>query len=189
MEFSGTQAVVMLDDFCVPGDILRAKGKYILDQGVDGVLYHKDIYDVPVQVPCKIYEHIDKKELPKEWKPHLTSPAEVLKLVDSEQEEGLKFDEGKLLFSLVPPEVIKLLTHVLTFGAKKYKPDNWKNVEPFQERYQNAMMRHENARLQGEIFDPETGILTIGHELTNLVFLAWKQIEEHGYTKDEKEND
>ena len=39
--------------------------------------------------------------------------------------EGLKHDQGKLRFDLIPPEALIELAKVLTYGASKYNDRNW----------------------------------------------------------------
>jgi deoxycytidylate deaminase len=62
------------------------------------------------------------------------------------------------------------LAKVLTFGARKYKPGNWKECSDTG-RYLAAAHRHTNAMLQGEYEDPETGLPHSAHLLCNLMFL------------------
>lgn len=55
--------------------------------------------------------------------------------------EGLKFDEGKPKFELIPPEFMFALATILTFGAKKYEERNWEKGMKWS-RVFGAMMRH-----------------------------------------------
>lgn len=87
--------------------------------------------------------------------------------------EGMKFDDGKLLYSLIPPETLKALAEVLTFGAKKYDKNNWQLVENGEERYLDALFRHLEAYRVGEAIDPESGLPHLAHVLTNAAFLHW----------------
>ena len=41
---------------------------------------------------------------------------------------GRKFDGGKPQYGLLPPLALEETVKVLTFGAQKYEPDNWKHV-------------------------------------------------------------
>ena len=85
-------------------------------------------------------------------------------------EEFMKFDTDKIRYDLVPPKAIKQLAEVLTFGAKKYKPNNWRNNTDLS-RYEGALLRHFEAYRMGEMLDEETGMPHLAHALTNLVFL------------------
>ena len=53
---------------------------------------------------------------------------EVVKASQNATTGGRKFDGGKLQYGLVPPLALKEMVKVLTFGAEKYEPDNWKFV-------------------------------------------------------------
>ena len=87
--------------------------------------------------------------------------------------EGMKFDTGKLRYSLIPPETTTALAEVLTFGAAKYAPNNWQLVENGQERYLDALYRHLEAYRSGEYLDPESGLPHLNHVLCNAAFLQY----------------
>tara|TARA_R110000851_G_C13101976_1_gene568683 strand:- start:6367 stop:7092 length:726 start_codon:yes stop_codon:yes gene_type:complete len=63
------------------------------------------------------------------------------------------------------------LAKVLTFGASKYKPNNWKACSDTG-RYLAAAHRHLNAVIKGEQLDPETGLHHLDHVMCNLMFLS-----------------
>jgi hypothetical protein len=71
---------------------------------------------------------------------------------------GVKFDEGKDPWHLVPLAAVREVVRVLAFGAKKYAPGDWKNVDNPIDRYFDALVRHVVAWRCGEKEDPETGI-------------------------------
>ena len=52
----------------------------------------------------------------------------------------MKFDKGKPRYSLIPTEATKALAEVLTYGAKKYKDNNWQ--QGTSDRYTDALYRH-----------------------------------------------
>lgn len=85
-------------------------------------------------------------------------------------EEFLKFDGDKLRYDLIPPSALEGLAAVLTFGARKYKPNNWKNCEE-PERYLAAAMRHMEAFRRGEELDKDSGLPHLSHALTNIAFM------------------
>jgi hypothetical protein len=92
---------------------------------------------------------------------------------------GIKFDDKKLRYDLLPVEPIEDLVKVLTYGANKYRPDNWKKVEPYNDRYYAAAMRHLQAWRRGEMQDKESGLPHLAHALCCIVFLLWKDKYEH----------
>jgi hypothetical protein len=82
---------------------------------------------------------------------------------------GMKFDDGKLRYDLTPAIAIEGIATVLTYGAKKYKPNNWRSVDP--QRYVGAFERHWQAYICGELIDSESGLPHLAHCMTNLAFL------------------
>lgn len=87
---------------------------------------------------------------------------------------GLKFDGDKPRASLLidgMPRALARVADVLTFGAAKYKAHSWKQVENGQERYNDAKVRHQLKRAEGEVFDSESGIEHLAHEACNALFL------------------
>ena len=85
-------------------------------------------------------------------------------------EQFMKFDTSKLRYDLIPTSTIKALAQVLTYGAKKYKPNNWQNVDDL-DRYVAALFRHIEAWRDGEKLDKESGLPHLAHALTNVAFL------------------
>lgn len=92
----------------------------------------------------------------------------------SERGAGLKDDSGKqqprLLHEGVPLALAEVV-RTLTFGAKKYAPHSWKEVENALERYQDASYRHDAKRCAGELIDPETNIRHRAHHIINELFM------------------
>ena len=84
---------------------------------------------------------------------------------------GRKFDGGKLQYGLLPPEALKATVEILTFGAQKYEPGNWKKVPDAKRRYFDAMMRHLWAWHSGEQNDDESGKNHLAHAMCCLMFL------------------
>lgn len=76
---------------------------------------------------------------------------------EEKRNSGIKHDEGKPRYDLLPFDALEEIVHVLTFGSTKYAPDNWRHVKPLRRRYVSAMLRHVADRVMGERLDPETG--------------------------------
>jgi hypothetical protein len=87
--------------------------------------------------------------------------------------KGVKYDGGKPEMRLLPFRALDEVSKVLTYGAKKYRPDNWKYVDNAVERYESAMLRHISAYMQGEESDPESGLSHLGHAACCILFLIW----------------
>jgi hypothetical protein len=84
---------------------------------------------------------------------------------------GKKFDDDKLRWDLLPLKPIEDVVKVLTFGAKKYGPENWRKVEDGVDRYYAACMRHIVAHKMGEKNDPESNLSHLAHAICNLIFM------------------
>lgn len=88
-------------------------------------------------------------------------------------EGGKKFDGDKLRWDLIDYAQIKKLASILSFGSKKYQPNNWQKLPEFNDRYFAALMRHITAWRSGELKDSESGVSHLDHAFTNLFFLMW----------------
>jgi len=65
------------------------------------------------------------------------------------------------------------MAEVLAYGAKKYARNNWR--KPIKDVCQivDSLLRHIAALMSGEIKDPESGLLHIGHIMCNIMFLTY----------------
>ena len=83
---------------------------------------------------------------------------------------GIKHDQGKLKWHLLPMQYLQGVVRVLMFGAKKYDEHNWRKGMPWSQPH-NAAIRHLAAFMTGEDIDPETGESHIDHAICCLIFL------------------
>lgn len=103
-------------------------------------------------------------------------------------EQGRKYDSGKLRYDLVPVMALEEVTRVITLGAEKYDPENWKNVPEGRRRYTAAAFRHIEAWRKGETTD-EIGTHHIANAISNLMFIlekelrGWEDVEEQAEKK------
>ena len=97
--------------------------------------------------------------------------AEYIKSIQADKPLGVKFDNQKPQWSLVPSAAMEEIVDVLTYGANKYSPDNWKYVDNHDTRYFNAAMRHLWAWRQGEKDDSESHKSHLAHAACCLLFL------------------
>ena len=101
--------------------------------------------------------------------------------------EAVKFDSGKVDWTLVPFEALEDMVKVLEFGAKKYDRWNWTNGGGFQwTRVAASGMRHLFAWLRGEDNDPESGLSHIAHAQCNLLFIAYYIRNKNKMNKDDR---
>ena len=85
-----------------------------------------------------------------------------------------KDDVGKPMLSLIEPTFIEGIAKVLTIGGKNYGFDNWKSI-PISEkrRYKDALLRHINEYMKGNILDSDTSESHLYHAACNLMFLNY----------------
>ncbi len=93
---------------------------------------------------------------------------------------GLKYDHDKPMYNLIPALAIDELAKVLTFGANKYAPNSWKNVNNGLERYRAALLRHTFAIQSGELYDEESGIAHSAHAMCCAAFIVELEKAENG---------
>lgn len=89
--------------------------------------------------------------------------------------QGVKYDEGKPQWSLLPSRGLEEVVKVYTFGAKKYEANNWRKGMLWSRTF-SAIMRHCWAFWAGETYDPETKL----HHMAHAAFGCLTLIE---YTK------
>jgi hypothetical protein len=87
--------------------------------------------------------------------------------------KGVKLDNGKLRWDLLPLDLVEGIVKVLTFGANKYTDNGWRCVPNAKERYRAALLRHLVAYSKGEKIDTESGLPHIDHLQTNAMFLKY----------------
>ncbi len=85
--------------------------------------------------------------------------------------DGQKHDTDKPRYDLMPVHAEAAVVDVLTFGAKKYAPDNWRHVESATDRYTAAALRHIAAYRMGEREDQESGLPHLAHAVCCLMFM------------------
>lgn len=86
--------------------------------------------------------------------------------------KGLKYDQDKPMYNLIPATAIDELAKVLTFGAIKYAPNSWQEVENGLERYRAALLRHTFAIQRGELVDSESGLPHSAHAMCCAAFIV-----------------
>ena len=92
------------------------------------------------------------------------------------ENEGRKDDLNKVRLELLPWDALEEVGRILTYGAEKYGPNQWRGVA--QERYIGALLRHLSAYQRGETYDPESGQLHLAHLATNALFILAQCVEE-----------
>lgn len=95
-------------------------------------------------------------------------------------EDGVKYDNGKPRWGLLPWTELEDVVNVLTKGSVKYADENWKGVDDFENRYFDALQRHLVAYRQAKEhkddslkLDNESGYTHLAHVICNALFLMW----------------
>jgi hypothetical protein len=94
--------------------------------------------------------------------------------------QALRYNQGKVQWSLVDYKSIEPMVRVLEYGCKKYAKENWKKGMPASQIIE-SMLRHTFKLLEGELVDPESGIEHVGHIQCNAMFLAYVLREKPEY--------
>jgi uncharacterized protein YuzB (UPF0349 family) len=94
--------------------------------------------------------------------------------------QALRYNQGKVQWSLVDYKSIEPMVRVLEYGCLKYSKDNWKKGMPASQIIE-SMLRHTFKLLEGELVDPESGIEHVGHIQCNAMFLAYVLREKPEY--------
>lgn len=105
-----------------------------------------------------------------------------MSIMQTEPTQGLRYNTGKLRWSLMDYKAMEPMIQVLMYGAKKYTVEledgtvvpgdnNWKKGMP-QTTILDCLQRHLAALMNGEVLDPESGLPHIGHVLCNAMFYS-----------------
>lgn len=86
--------------------------------------------------------------------------------------QAQKHDGGKPRMDYLDPYALEEVAKVLTFGATKYGPGDWKRGIEIG-RLMAACLRHIFAFMRGENNDPETGLSHLAHAICCLMFALW----------------
>lgn len=86
--------------------------------------------------------------------------------------EGLRFNEGKLPYHLIPEDALEQVAAILGEGAKKYAARNWQRGLMWDEGCAASLQRHLAKWKMGEDVDPDDGMLHIAKVMVNAMFLT-----------------
>ena len=103
---------------------------------------------------------------------------QVVAGLSGEAKQGVKYDDGKARWELIPFRAMRDVVDVLTYGSRKYADDNWKIVPDARKRYVSAAFRHLTDWAGGEKKDSETGKSHLAHAICCLLFLLWFEQED-----------
>ena len=84
--------------------------------------------------------------------------------------EGIKFDEDKPRFDLLPPNALLEVAKIYQHGAKKYGDRNWENGLMYSRLYR-AALGHLVSWWSGESLDPDSKLSNLSHAAFNVLGL------------------
>ena len=96
-----------------------------------------------------------------------------------EQAESRKNDrkDGKLRWELLPLQTLEEVVRIYSFGAEKYGPNTWQNLDNGYDRYKAALLRHLVSYEKGETHDAESGIHALAHMAWNAIAMLHIALE------------
>lgn len=130
-----------------------------------------------VRLPCGACKRLMVLESPREREVcdrctrHKSDPGFTLPCPEHGLSEGAKYDKDKVRLDLLPSRAIHAVGDVLTYGAKKYAPNNWQKVKGWRWRYMGAALRHLFAYLRGDKIDPESELPHLAHAACCILFM------------------
>ena len=93
---------------------------------------------------------------------------------------GLRYNQKKLRFDLVPTHAQEQFVNVLSMGAQKYGDENWRKGISWR-AVGASLERHLHAWKKGEDVDRESGLSHMAHIMCNAAFLLeYEQIYKEG---------
>ena len=87
-------------------------------------------------------------------------------------EKAMRFNTGKMKWSLVHFKSLEPMIAVLMFWAKKYAPNNWKKWMNEQELLE-SMQRHLASMIDWEVNDKESNLPHVWHLMCNCMFYVY----------------
>lgn len=83
--------------------------------------------------------------------------------------KALRYDEGKLDWTLLDFHAVEPLVRVMEYGATKYARENWKLPLDDPMQHIRCAFRHLIAIASGQEIDPESGERHSGHVMANMM--------------------
>lgn len=99
--------------------------------------------------------------------------------------DAIRYNEGKLEWSLLDYDSLTPLVQVMMHGCDKYERDDWKKGFP-KEKLIDSLLRHAHSLADGEEYDPENAIHHVGGIMFNAMAYYYQEIlkkKEHSLVK------
>lgn len=95
---------------------------------------------------------------------------------------AMRYNTGKMDWSLVDFVSLEPLAEAMMYGADKYERDNWKKGQSV-DGLKSSLLRHVFAYIDGEDFDIESGVHHLGHALANIMMTLYQLRQEANINK------
>lgn len=110
----------------------------------------------------------------------------------SDESGGKKYDSEKPMMHLVDPYFVEEIAKVMTFGAKKYEQENWREGIAIT-RVLSGLERHLLCIKKGIDIDSESGLNHLAHVAANAMFIHFylrtrPDLDDRYYIKEQKKN-
>jgi hypothetical protein len=116
------------------------------------------------------------------WIKHEVEVKEQI-MKDTTVNKGVKHDQEKERYDLIPVLALEAVAKVLTAGSLKYNEDyeqeNWRYVPNATRRYLSATQRHIAWVRKGQKIDSESGLHHYAHAIASLMFLLERELEDN----------
>ena len=103
--------------------------------------------------------------------------------IQGEAQKGVRKNQGKLRWRLLPWDALTSLLEIYEFGAEKYEARGWEKGYSWEETF-DSLQRHLLAWYFGERLDPESGKPHLAHAVWNTITLL--AFELRGIGKDDR---
>jgi len=92
---------------------------------------------------------------------------------------GIKYDQYKPRWDLLPYDALQEIAKVMTYGAIKYEPRNWEKGMSWS-RVFASMQRHLSSWFHGNDVDYESGMSHLAHAACCVMYLLAFECRENG---------
>ena len=106
-------------------------------------------------------------------------------IMEMESKKNDRLDH-KLMWELLPFDLIEKVVEVYTAGAEKYGANTWQGLPNGYQRYKAALLRHLCCSEKGESHDPETGCHHLAQVVWNGLAMLYFAIKHNEYKSENK---
>jgi len=164
-------ADVLIDDRPANLDTFKGKYKFLIDKPWNQGSQHRRMHGFTDPAWSKVFEELSLDTIS-----HAvvrgTTPEDLAVA-------AVKYDVGKPRMELLSPWVLMEVAKVMSHGAEKYSPHNWRKGFEWT-RPNGAALRNISKWLMGEDLDPEWNLPHLAHAICCLMFTLEHQLLKMG---------